>query len=83
MMFNNMLEYFKKIAYEEYELTLWFQDKEEINDRRKTHTKSKKVKKIDNYFVSSDDEKILNTAFSYGFQKIKRPKHLSKANSKH
>tara|TARA_Y100000768_G_scaffold380847_1_gene358602 strand:+ start:226 stop:918 length:693 start_codon:yes stop_codon:yes gene_type:complete len=44
---------------------------------------SKKVKKIDNYFVSSDDEKILNTAFSYGFQKIKRPKHLSKANSKH
>ena len=44
---------------------------------------SKKVKKIDNYFVSSDDEKILNTAHRYGFEKIKRPKNLSLANSKH
>lgn len=44
---------------------------------------SKKVKKIDNYFVSSDDKKILNTAYKYGFEKIKRPKYLSKANSKH
>ena len=35
---------------------------------------SKKVKKIDNYFVSSDDKKILNTAYKYGFEKIKRPK---------
>ncbi len=44
---------------------------------------SKKVKKIDNYFVSSDDQKILNTAQRYGFEKIKRPKYLSQANSKH
>lgn len=44
---------------------------------------SKKVKKINNYFVSSDDKKILDTAFKYGFDKIKRPKNLSKANSKH
>ena len=44
---------------------------------------SKKVKKINNYFVSSDDPKILNTAAKYGFEKIKRPKHLSRANSKH
>lgn len=45
-MFNNMLEYFKKIAYEEYELTVWFQDKEEIIDGRKIHPKSKKVFKL-------------------------------------
>ena len=44
---------------------------------------AKKVKIINNYFVSSDDNKILNTASKYGFKKIQRPKYLSKDNSKH
>ena len=44
---------------------------------------SKKVKSISNFFVSSDDENILNSANKYGFQKIKRPSKLSKSNSLH
>jgi CMP-N,N'-diacetyllegionaminic acid synthase len=38
---------------------------------------------IDDFYVSSDDEKILSIANSRGFKKIKRPNELSQANSKH
>jgi len=44
---------------------------------------AKKVKKINLFYVSSDDSKILNKANQYGFEKIKRPKKYSKSNSKH
>ena len=44
---------------------------------------AKKVKKISNFFVSSEDQKILNIANRYGYKKIKRPKKYSKNNSKH
>ncbi len=44
---------------------------------------SKSVKNIQHFFVSSDDNKILNIANKYGFEIIKRPKELSKDNSKH
>lgn len=42
-----------------------------------------KVKKINNFFVSSDDKKILDTASKYGYKKILRPKILSTNNAKH
>lgn len=42
-----------------------------------------KIKKINNFFVSSDDKKILDTAFKYGYKKILRPKVLSTNNAKH
>ena len=35
---------------------------------------AKKVKKISNFFVSREDQKILNIANRYGYKKIKRPK---------
>lgn len=44
---------------------------------------SKKVKIISHFFVSSDDENILNSAKKYGFDRIKRPSKLSKSNSLH
>lgn len=44
---------------------------------------AKKVKEIKNFFVSSEDTKILNIAAKYGFKKILRPKKLAKANSQH
>ena len=44
---------------------------------------AKKVKEIKNYFVSSEDNKILDTAAKYGFKKIFRPKEFAQANSQH
>jgi CMP-N,N'-diacetyllegionaminic acid synthase len=44
---------------------------------------SKKSKKIDNFFSSSDDNKILKISNQYGFTSIKRPKKISKQNTKH
>jgi len=44
---------------------------------------SKAVKQINDFFVSSDDAKILKLGKKYGFETIKRPKKLSKINSKH
>lgn len=44
---------------------------------------AKKVKLIDDFFVSSDDNKILKTANKYGFKTIKRPKLLARPSSKH
>ena len=44
---------------------------------------AKKIKNIDYFYVSSDDNQILNTANKFGFKKIKRPKKLSRANSLH
>ena len=44
---------------------------------------SKKIKKINNFFVSSEDDKILKEAKRYQFKPIKRPKKLSKPNSLH
>tara|TARA_A100001011_G_scaffold361904_1_gene410426 strand:+ start:62 stop:760 length:699 start_codon:yes stop_codon:yes gene_type:complete len=44
---------------------------------------SKKVKIISHFFISSDDENILNSAKKYGFDRIKRPSKLSKSNSLH
>ena len=31
-MWTNISNWFKKLAYEEYELTVWFKDKEEISE---------------------------------------------------
>ena len=42
-----------------------------------------KVKKINKFFVSSENKKILNLASKLGYEKILRPKKYSKANSKH
>ena len=44
---------------------------------------AKKSHLIDNFFVSSDDEKILSIAHNCGFQKIKRPSELGNPDSKH
>ena len=44
---------------------------------------ARKVSLIDDYYVSSDDRKIINTASKYGFKSILRPKKLSKPNSLH
>jgi CMP-N,N'-diacetyllegionaminic acid synthase len=44
---------------------------------------AKKVKEIKNYFVSSEDKKILDIASKYGFKKILRPKKFARANSQH
>jgi len=44
---------------------------------------AKKVNDIKKFFVSSEDNKILNLCEKYGYKKIKRTKHLSKPNSKH
>ena len=44
---------------------------------------AKKIKDIDKFFVSSEDKKILDICNKYGYEKILRPKNLSKANSKH
>ena len=46
-------------------------------------SEAKKCNSINHYFVSSDDNKILNLAAKLGFAKIKRPKRLSKKNSLH
>ena len=44
---------------------------------------AKKSKNIGEFFVSSDDNKILKTANKFGFIPIKRPKKYSKHDSKH
>ena len=44
---------------------------------------AKKVKSIDDFYVSSECKKILNAAYKNGFKKIKRPKNLSRKTSKH
>ena len=44
---------------------------------------AKKVNLIDNFFVSSENKKILQTANKYGYTKIVRPSKLSKKNSLH
>lgn len=46
-------------------------------------TAAKKVKEINNYFVSSENKKILNLAEKYGYEKIVRPTALSMRNSLH
>ena len=38
---------------------------------------------IDDFFVSSDDEKILSIAQDFGFKRIKRPDSLGRSDSKH
>jgi CMP-N-acetylneuraminic acid synthetase len=38
---------------------------------------------IDEFYVSSDDEKILSVAHERGFKKIKRPDELGRADAKH
>jgi len=42
-----------------------------------------KIKFIDDFYVSSEDKKILTTANRYGFKKILRPKSLAKKNTQH
>ena len=44
---------------------------------------AKRVNLIDNFFVSSENKKILQTANRYGYTKIVRPSKLSKKNSLH
>lgn len=46
-------------------------------------SEAKKVNEIKKFFVSSEDESILNICKKYGYEKIKRPINLSKPNSKH
>ncbi len=46
-------------------------------------SEAKKVKEINKFFVSSEDKKIINTCKKYGFEPIKRPRKLAKANSQH
>ena len=46
-------------------------------------SEAKKVKSIKNFLVSSEDKKILSAASKYGYEKILRPKKLSKPNSQH
>jgi len=45
-MWKYIVNWFKKVAYEEYELTVWFKDKEEIIDGRKVHPRTKKIFKL-------------------------------------
>ncbi|WP_428737604.1 cytidylyltransferase domain-containing protein [Sulfurimonas sp.] len=44
---------------------------------------AKKVKTINHFYVSSDDEKILNIANDLGYKKIKRPLELASPTAKH
>ena len=44
---------------------------------------ARKSSLIDEFFVSSDDEKILSIAQDCGFKKIKRPADLGRSDSKH
>ena len=46
-------------------------------------SEAKKVKSMKNFLVSSEDKKILSAASKYGYEKILRPKKLSKPNSLH
>ena len=42
---------------------------------------AKKVNEISNFFVSSENKKILDIAKKYGYEKIKRPSKFSRKNS--
>jgi CMP-N-acetylneuraminic acid synthetase len=44
---------------------------------------AKNVLSINHFYVSSDDNKILDIAFDLGYNKIKRPKELATATAKH
>ena len=44
---------------------------------------AKKVKEINNFYVSSEDKKILGLCHKYGYKKILRPKFLALANTRH
>jgi hypothetical protein len=45
-MWTNIVYWFKRVAYEEYELTVWFKDKEEIIEGRKVYPRTKKIFKL-------------------------------------
>ena len=53
-MFNSIKEYFKKLAYEEYELTVWFKDQEEIIEGRNSISLYWKVASINSTFKILD-----------------------------
>lgn len=44
---------------------------------------AKKIKIINDFFISSDSDKILKVGYKYGYLPIKRPKSISKKNSLH
>tara|TARA_B100000131_G_C18110279_1_gene609371 strand:+ start:89 stop:814 length:726 start_codon:yes stop_codon:yes gene_type:complete len=44
---------------------------------------AKKVNGVSDYYISSDDDNILNTAHSLGYTKIKRPDELGSPEAKH
>lgn len=44
---------------------------------------AKKVQFINHFYVSSDDDKILDIAYNLGYQKIKRPDELASPTAKH
>lgn len=44
---------------------------------------AKNSKQITSFYISSDDDKILNIAFDYGYKKIKRPDKLAQPNAQH
>jgi CMP-N,N'-diacetyllegionaminic acid synthase len=44
---------------------------------------AKQSSKIHDFYVSSDDEKIISVAHQLGFKKIKRPENLAKPDAKH
>ena len=44
---------------------------------------AKKVNEISNFFVSSENKKILDIAKKYGYEKIQRPSKFSRKNSLH
>ena len=46
-------------------------------------TEAKKVAFIDDYFVSSDDDKILDSAYKLGYTKIVRPDKYARPDSLH
>ncbi len=46
-------------------------------------SEARKIKKIDKFFASSESKSILKYTTAFGYKTIKRPKHLSKANTRH
>ncbi len=44
---------------------------------------AKKVQSINHFYVSSDDDKILDIAYDLGYKKIKRPNELASPTAKH
>jgi len=45
-MFSTIKRWWNKAIYEEYELTVWFKDQEQIIEGRKVHPHSKKIFKL-------------------------------------